>query len=51
VRVTVNIVGSQDTTGFDDFSELESIAATVISQLLMVHTNLVVIQHQFGIRV
>jgi aconitate hydratase 2/2-methylisocitrate dehydratase len=34
VRVTVNIVGSQDTTGFNDFSKLESMAATVISPIV-----------------
>jgi aconitate hydratase 2/2-methylisocitrate dehydratase len=39
VRVTVNIVGSQDTTGLMTSQELESMAATVISQLLMVLTS------------
>jgi aconitate hydratase 2/2-methylisocitrate dehydratase len=48
VRVTVNIVGSQDTTGLMTSQELESMAATVISPLLMVLTSPVVILHQFG---
>lgn len=34
VRVTVNIVGSQDTTGLMTSQELESMAATVISPIL-----------------
>jgi aconitate hydratase 2/2-methylisocitrate dehydratase len=34
VRVTVNIVGSQDTTGLMTAQELESMAATVISPLV-----------------
>ena len=34
VRVTVNIVGSQDTTGLMTSQELESMAATVISPLV-----------------
>ena len=34
VRITVNIVGSQDTTGFMTSQELESMAATVISPIV-----------------
>jgi aconitate hydratase 2/2-methylisocitrate dehydratase len=34
VRVTVNIVGSQDTTGLMTSQELESMAATVISPIV-----------------
>jgi aconitase B len=49
VRVEVNIVGSQDTTGLMTSQELESMAATVISPIVDGATNQVVILLQFGI--
>ena len=48
VRVEVNIVGSQDTTGLMTSQELEMMAATIFLQLLMVLTNLVVILLRYG---
>ena len=48
VRVKVNIVGSQDTTGPMTCQELEAMAASTIATLLTVHSNLVVIQHLYG---
>ncbi|MCK7557016.1 hypothetical protein MKQ70_19200 [Chitinophaga sedimenti] len=50
VRVEVNIVGSQDTTGLMTAQELESMAATVISPSLMAHTSLVATRLRYGIR-
>ena len=50
IRVKVNIVGSQDTTGLMTSQELESMAATVLSPQLMELTNLVVTLHLFGMQ-
>jgi len=50
VRVQVNIVGSQDTTGLMTSQELESMAATASLLLLMVLTNQVATQRLFGIQ-
>ena len=50
VRVEVNIVGSQDTTGLMTSQELEMMAATVISPIVDGAYQSVVIQHLFGIK-
>ena len=50
VRVRVNIVGSQDTTGLMTSQELEAMAATVISPPSMVLTNQVATLHQCGLK-
>ena len=49
VRVKVNIVGSQDTTGLMTSQELEAMAATVISPTVDGAYQSDVIQPQFGI--
>ena len=48
VRVRVNIVGSQDTTGLMTSQELEAMAATVISPALTAPISLAVIQPLSG---
>ena len=51
VRVEVNIVGSQDTTGLMTSQELESMAATVISPIVDGAYQSVAIPLQYGILV
>ena len=48
VRVNVNIVGSQDTTGLMTSQELESMAATVISPIVDAAYQSGAIQLRFG---
>ena len=48
VRVQVNIVGSQDTTGLMTSQELEMMAATVISPLSMVPISRAVTRLRYG---
>ena len=49
IRVKVNIVGSQDTTGLMTAQELESMAAKVISPTVIGAYQSAVILPQFGI--
>ncbi|GIR13675.1 MAG: hypothetical protein CM15mP23_22500 [Cryomorphaceae bacterium] len=51
VRVEVNIVGSRTLLGLMTSQELESMAATVISPILMVLISRVAIPLQYGILV
>ena len=50
IRVEVNIVGSQDTTGLMTSQELEAMAATVISPTVDAAINRGVIPLQYGTR-
>ena len=50
VRVKVNIVGSQDTTGLMTSQELEAMAATIISPTVDGAYQSAVTPHRYGIR-